>query len=129
MERWDGKSGHGAESVRHAEMSLAANWGIDRACQDLSVPGSCGETIAYLIRTIAKIYNYTQGCTAPVICYVQGREKANNRRAGWLGPGDGPPGQPTATGDRRRDWIGRLVGSFPRHLVLVRQRNEVALEV
>lgn len=26
VERWDGKSGHGAESVRHAEMSLAGNW-------------------------------------------------------------------------------------------------------
>lgn len=56
MERWDGKSGHGAESVRHAEMSLAGNWesigpvNHRLACEALRVggpvPGSCGETMA-----------------------------------------------------------------------------------
>lgn len=56
MERWDGKSGHGAESVRHAEMSMAATGdrsglsGLVRTCQTEPVsrlvvglvPGSCG---------------------------------------------------------------------------------------
>ena len=44
------KSGHGAESVRHAEMRLAGNWEIDRgfcrAAEFGLVPGSCGETMA-----------------------------------------------------------------------------------
>lgn len=64
MERWDGKSGHGAESVRHAEMSLAATGdrsGPVRTCQDMSepvswlvvglVPGSCGEIATVLHST------------------------------------------------------------------------------
>lgn len=45
VERWDGKSGHGAESVRHAEMSLAAageSIGLSGTCQCLD---SCGQTI------------------------------------------------------------------------------------
>lgn len=39
VERWDGKSGHGAESVRHAEMSLAAT-GDRSGLAGLSVPWS-----------------------------------------------------------------------------------------
>lgn len=39
VERWDGKSGHGAESVRHAEMSLAATGESIGPVRDLSVPG------------------------------------------------------------------------------------------
>lgn len=56
VERWDGKSGHGAESVRHAEISMAATGdrsglsGLVRTCQTEPVswlvvglvPGSCG---------------------------------------------------------------------------------------
>lgn len=87
------------------------NWGIDRACQDLTVPGSCGERLATY--HCKKIYNYTQGCTAPVICYVRGREKPTTGGRVGLAPETGRLGsqQQQATDDVTG--LEGLWGPFP----------------
>lgn len=53
MEKWNGKSGHGAEFVRHAEMRLVSTGdrsGLSVLVGDGDglVPGSCGEIILIL---------------------------------------------------------------------------------
>lgn len=90
------------------------------------VPGYCGEMIT------TRQDNYTQGCSAPVT-YKKGRRRGRasglglaleTGRLGSQQPALGRPGER----DKGRDWIGGLWG-LPRHLVLVRQRKQVALEV
>lgn len=67
------------------------NWGIDRACQGLVSAWIPAVRLFTVAGTIVKIYNYRQGCTAPVIyClprYVHCKEKRESQPAsGWAWP-------------------------------------------
>lgn len=116
--RWDGKPGHGAESVRHAEMSLAGNWeSISQVSRWFLDPGErmgslsamgC-KFLVLIIHTHAhartRTHTHTHAHTRPArhlsLYYVWPIE------TGRLGQ---PAGQLTTRGDGRGDWAGRLGG-------------------